>query len=197
MYNIPVLKPYRVTQWRWERPNYYKPRSQKWHPWIDYAWSSPWIKQNVYASKSGIVVQSLSLKWRGETIVIRHEDNVETIYAHLSSRAVKVWQVVWDMQYIWITGTTGNSNGVHLHFWMRPSKSDPAYNPNNWYAWWIDPTSILWKQDIDFPLNPEDTKLVQEALATNSDIWNATQNLDLRYTMHEHNKKIRDKFWLV
>ena len=47
---------------------------------------------------------------------ISHGSGNTTVYAHLSSRKVKVGQRVDQGQLIGITGSTGISSGPHLHF---------------------------------------------------------------------------------
>ncbi len=55
----------------------------------------------------------------GELIVIRHDNGLETYYAHLSKRMVKAGERVAAGQTIGLGGSTGRSSGPHLHFEMR------------------------------------------------------------------------------
>ncbi|GAA2909134.1 M23 family metallopeptidase [Streptomyces thioluteus] len=55
----------------------------------------------------------------GNAIVIKHDDNTYSQYAHLSSVAVQVGQSVTAGQQIGLSGSTGNSSGPHLHFEIR------------------------------------------------------------------------------
>ncbi|KNB52052.1 M23 family metallopeptidase [Streptomyces caatingaensis] len=55
----------------------------------------------------------------GNAIVIKHDDNTYSQYAHLSSIAVQVGQSVTAGQQIGLSGSTGNSSGPHLHFEIR------------------------------------------------------------------------------
>ena len=52
----------------------------------------------------------------GNVIKIAHPGGFETVYAHLSSIAVKPGQTVSEGQNIGKTGNTGTSTGPHLHF---------------------------------------------------------------------------------
>ena len=192
MYRTPVLWVFRITQWFWDRIPFYKPWTTKWHPWLDYAHTKRGVKQTVLASNEGIVVQSSELLGWWQYIVILHPDWMETIYAHLSKRLVIVGNTVVWWQEIWITWTTGKSTGIHLHFWIRPNKRSPEYNQSNWFAWWLDPNDYLNK----YILNEEDEELVLEIMRLNSETRDKTKNLDLRYTLEQHNDKFRSKFWL-
>ncbi|MEW6560490.1 MAG: M23 family metallopeptidase [Pseudomonadota bacterium] len=52
----------------------------------------------------------------GNVIKINHAGGFETVYAHLSSIAVKPGQTVSEGQIIGKTGNSGTSTGPHLHF---------------------------------------------------------------------------------
>ena len=52
----------------------------------------------------------------GNVIKLNHPGGFETVYAHLSSIAVKPGQTVSEGQIIGKTGNTGTSTGPHLHF---------------------------------------------------------------------------------
>lgn len=80
----------------------------------------------VYASQSGTVSRSRAQRDSsgkyigfGEYIQIDHAASWQTIYAHLSERAVSEGQTVARGQYIGKSGTTGHSTGCHLHFEMK------------------------------------------------------------------------------
>lgn len=51
----------------------------------------------------------------GKTVVVRHFNGLETVYAHLSKQLVKVNDTVKKGQIIGKGGTTGNARGSHLH----------------------------------------------------------------------------------
>lgn len=51
----------------------------------------------------------------GQTVVIRHDNGLETIYSHLSRQLVKPNQVVKKGEVIGKGGRTGNTRGSHLH----------------------------------------------------------------------------------
>ncbi len=55
----------------------------------------------------------------GKTIVVRHYNGLETVYAHLSKYEVKVNTLVKKGQLIGKGGNTGRSRGSHLHLEVR------------------------------------------------------------------------------
>ena len=55
----------------------------------------------------------------GKTVVVRHANEVETVYAHLSKYNVKIDDVVTAGQVLGNGGATGNARGSHLHFEVR------------------------------------------------------------------------------
>lgn len=70
----------------------------------------------VYAVGPGHVSSACWNGGYGNTIIISHGNNVQTLYAHLSSINVQVGQTVNQGQLIGRVGSTGNSTGPHLHF---------------------------------------------------------------------------------
>lgn len=145
----PVQSPYRVTQWRWQNPSYYKTLWYNWHMWIDYAHITSGTKQTVHSANEWEVVYASWADWWGNVIIIKHNNGYETLYAHLSEILVSVGQIVYAWDEIWITGDTGNSKWIHLHFWLRPTKTNPLYNYNNGYRSFIDPTPYIVDTLVD------------------------------------------------
>lgn len=83
----------------------------------------------IYAADSGTVVRSAD-GWNGgwgNYVMIDHGNGMQTLYAHMSSRAVSVGQTVSRGQTIGYVGSTGMSNGAHLHFemYINGSRIDP------------------------------------------------------------------------
>jgi murein DD-endopeptidase MepM/ murein hydrolase activator NlpD len=52
----------------------------------------------------------------GKWVMLKHEDGLSTLYAHLSLQTVKVGQQVATGQVIGYSGNTGYTTGPHLHF---------------------------------------------------------------------------------
>lgn len=83
----------------------------------------------IYAADSGKVVASAD-GWNGgygNYVMIDHGNGMQTLYAHMSSRAVSVGQTVSRGQTIGYVGSTGMSTGPHLHFemYINGSRIDP------------------------------------------------------------------------
>ena len=74
---------------------------------------------NVYALFDGKVRYVRSHAGHGKTVVIRHLNGVETVYAHLSKQLVEENQIVKKGEVIGKGGTTGNARGSHLHLEVR------------------------------------------------------------------------------
>jgi murein DD-endopeptidase MepM/ murein hydrolase activator NlpD len=55
----------------------------------------------------------------GNIVIIRHEDGLESIYAHLSRSLVAVGQAVESRIHIACVGSSGRSTGPHLYFEVR------------------------------------------------------------------------------
>ena len=55
----------------------------------------------------------------GRTVVVRHHNGLETLYAHLHRFKVSVGDEVEAGQLIGLGGSSGNSTGSHLHFECR------------------------------------------------------------------------------
>ena len=73
----------------------------------------------VYATFTGKVRMSKYFGGFGNLIVIRHENGLETFYAHLSKRNVEVGNWVNAGDVIGLGGSSGRSTGPHLHFETR------------------------------------------------------------------------------
>jgi len=58
-------------------------------------------------------------KTYGNVVVVRHNNGLETIYAHLSKLSVKADDVVSAGTVLGLGGNTGRSTGSHLHFETR------------------------------------------------------------------------------
>lgn len=95
----------------------YGPRRGRVHQGIDLPLT---LGTPVYVTFPGQVrVSRYSDKGYGNIVVIRHENGLETIYAHLSERKVSVGDWVNAGQVLGLGGSTGRSTGPHLHFEMR------------------------------------------------------------------------------
>lgn len=106
----------------------------KWHNGIDIG--SP-LGTPIYAANAGLVLnigdqdKYCPRGAYGKYLVLRHSNNLTTLYAHLSRMAVEVGTKINRGDLIGYVGNTGYSRGAHLHltvydsqtFQMRPSRT--------------------------------------------------------------------------
>ncbi len=88
--------------WRWGRP----------HRGIDIDLITG---DKVMAMFDGKVRYVRYVHGHGQTVVVRHDNGLETIYSHLSKQLVKPNQLVKKGDVIGKGGRTGNTRGSHLH----------------------------------------------------------------------------------
>ena len=70
---------------------------------------------SVVAMFDGIVRFAKYNTGHGRTVIVRHYNGLETVYAHLSKYAVKANDIVKQGQLLGYGGTSGNARGSHLH----------------------------------------------------------------------------------
>ena len=70
---------------------------------------------SLYTMFGGIVRMSRYSRGHGKTVVVRHFNGLETVYAHLSKYGVKENDTIAKGQYIGKGGASGNARGSHLH----------------------------------------------------------------------------------
>ena len=127
----PTNSGYKITsyfQWRWG----------KMHEGIDIAYlpkNSP-----IYAAGDGVVTAaqtgSGSFWSAGKYVVIKHDNNVYTLYAHLNAISVSPGQYVKKGTVVGGMGQTGYATGVHLHFsafYGEPYHGGRVFNPLQLY----------------------------------------------------------------
>ena len=90
------------------------------------------VGTKVNSSMDGVVKFSGNLKHYGNTIIIKHQNGFETVYAHLDKAMVTKGQRVFKDQEIATSGNTGRSTGPHLHFEVR--KNGDAINPLEFFS---------------------------------------------------------------
>lgn len=74
---------------------------------------------SVYNCFDGVVRISKRSKTYGHVILVRHNNGLETLYAHLSKRHSEVGDKVKAGDCLGLGGNTGRSYGSHLHFEIR------------------------------------------------------------------------------
>ncbi|GED32091.1 peptidoglycan DD-metalloendopeptidase family protein [Brevibacillus centrosporus] len=85
---------------------------------------------DIYAAEDGVVTIASYMGGYGNAIVIKHNDKISTLYAHIREGGLMVesGQEVKRGQKIAEVGSTGRSTGNHLHFTVY--KNDNAVDPN-------------------------------------------------------------------
>lgn len=87
----------------------------------------------IYASAEGFIVSENSNgDWNdgyGNSIIIEHPNNTQTLYAHLKKSIVSIGQHIKSKELIGYMGNTGNTDGptgCHLHFEVHGAKNPLA-----------------------------------------------------------------------
>jgi murein DD-endopeptidase MepM/ murein hydrolase activator NlpD len=88
--------------------------------------------QHVVATADGVVTQASWHTNYGKTVIVKHKDNYETLYGHLSKLQVKEGQEVKVGDVIGKAGSTGRSTGTHLHY--EVIKDGKRVNPKNFLS---------------------------------------------------------------
>jgi len=82
---------------------------------------------DVKAALDGVVVSVEDDPELGKVVVLKHPNNLQTVYGHLSTVLVKLGEPVGKGQVIAKSGNTGVSSAPHLHFevWENGKPVDP------------------------------------------------------------------------
>ncbi len=76
----------------------------------------------IWASADGVVIVSKMGGWNGgygNYVVLQHNNNTQTLYAHMKETVVSVGEHVSQGQTIGYVGLTGKTTGPHVHFEVR------------------------------------------------------------------------------
>ncbi len=77
------------------------------------------LGDSIHVLFDGVVRVSMYHRGYGNCVVVRHYSGIETLYAHLEQRNVKVGELINAGQLIGLGGNTGRSTGPHLHLETR------------------------------------------------------------------------------
>lgn len=107
-YHVPIMG--RIT-------SHFGPRRYRYHYGTDLKLN---VGDSIVSSFSGKVrIIDYERQGYGHYVVIRHDNGLETVYAHLSRVLVELDQVVEGGEVIALGGNTGRSTGPHLHYEIR------------------------------------------------------------------------------
>jgi len=116
----PSPRPAAILQWPIKNPILTSPFGTRWgkpHEGIDMAAA---IGTPVYSAAPGVVLYSGDqVKGYGHMLVLQHEGNLVTVYAHNSALKVRTGERVKVGQEIALAGDSGRSTAPHLHFEVR------------------------------------------------------------------------------
>lgn len=164
---------------------------------------------NIYAAADGYVSRiKISLVGYGKAIYISHPNGYTTVYGHLQKAVGKIQDKIVDEQYmqssyeielflkpdelpvkqgevIGISGNTGGSDGPHLHYEIRDSKTEKVLNPllfgydikdskkpivSSLFAYPLDKNAIINQSKrpvaLNLSLQSDGTYLSEKVLAT-------------------------------
>jgi murein DD-endopeptidase MepM/ murein hydrolase activator NlpD len=89
------------------------------------------VNSPILAANRGKVLHAGPLGIYGNCVILDHGMGVQSLYAHLSSIAVKVGDTVEKEQEMGKSGMTGLAGGDHLHFTMLVNGQ--MVNPVEWW----------------------------------------------------------------
>ncbi|AST92287.1 hypothetical protein BC6307_13815 [Sutcliffiella cohnii] len=118
----------------------------------------------IMAANDGIVYFSGYRGSYGNVIMVKHENGLETLYAHLHKRFVVEGTEVKKGEIIGTVGSTGNSTGPHLHFELHNgewnSSRTNAVNPLDYFV--LEQETDERERKILFsPWTMQDKKLIE------------------------------------
>jgi murein DD-endopeptidase MepM/ murein hydrolase activator NlpD len=95
----------------------------------------------------------------GRYVVVRHNNGLETLYAHLEKTFVTPGQTVQAGEALGLGGNTGRATGYHLHFETRYLGN--AINPNDLYNFdeCVVKSEVFWLSAANFDYVKEVEKI--------------------------------------
>lgn len=130
--NVRVTQTFGTTPFSTQNPQVYNGMG---HNGVDFA--AP-VGTAIYSAADGVVIGSDNSDNQcngvsfGRWVLIRHDNGLSTLYAHLSSAQVTVGQRVKSGEKIALSGNTGYSTGPHLHFTVYASDAVHVAGPTEY-----------------------------------------------------------------
>lgn len=142
MLPCPVRSPCRITQHYDGRPEFYRQYGQASHAGLDLTGPQAGVSVAVYSPVEGKVTKAgpdgdLGLCVRVLTAPNFKGEQREVVLGHLKTVAVRVGDVVPQMEVVGMMGTTGNSAGVHVHWAHRLWKDGRVQHAKNGNKGWL------------------------------------------------------------
>lgn len=108
------------------------------------------VGEPVYATAGGeVIYASDGLRGYGNVVILRHDHDHTSLYAHNSELKVKQGEQVKQGDLIALLGNTGHSTGPHTHFEIRNGDAP------------VDPRTVLPKEKFDVaPHQPKEVEVV-------------------------------------
>lgn len=138
-FNNPYYEVIQSGEFIWPVPSskrmtsFFGMRHGRHHDGIDIA--AP-VGTHILAANSGVVVYSgRRISGYGKMIIIKHENNIYSVYAHARKMYVSKGEKVDRGQVIAQVGMTGRTSGPHLHFEVRVG--DDPKNPLKFLPKWV------------------------------------------------------------
>jgi hypothetical protein len=170
VYNTLIMKGFgrRIVQvdtrryiWPVESPSYssrFGRRGRNEHHGLDLACVHDTV---VVAAADGEVIASGWLGGMGNAIIIRHENGLETRYAHNTTLLVAEGEMVKRGQIISRSGSTGISTGPHVHFEVR--YMGVALNPEDFLPIGFRNPELVFREGAGNSVNIEGEMVYGEA----------------------------------
>lgn len=132
------------------------------HEGIDIGWRKNEEENKVFALTAGTVIQavdgkehnpgSIGTESYGNFVMIRHENGLESTYAHLQKNIkVKIGDKVTKDTILGIIGESGNAYGRHLH--LRIKKNGALVDPTSYLTTDLEAKTLNKKEQIYLPSN--------------------------------------------
>jgi murein DD-endopeptidase MepM/ murein hydrolase activator NlpD len=86
---------------------------EKMHYGVDFAGA---FRAKIISTGDGTIEKALYNPSYGNYVVVRHKNNIRTLYAHMSAIKVKPGQKVKTGAVLGLQGSTGTSTGSHVHY---------------------------------------------------------------------------------
>jgi hypothetical protein len=91
----------------------------------------------LFAGPDKEAIYSAWANFYGNLVVIEHEDNLFTLYAHLSQIEVDAGSVIHEGDKIGEVGQSGSATGSHLHFEVRRGDVEDYFSTVNPELWLV------------------------------------------------------------